>query len=61
MPPFKFLFELSDEAPRSTADAVQLPADYVEGNRWIVPTPRARELVAYLLSLDQKHGLEEVR
>ena len=40
---------------------MQLPADYVEGNRWIVPAQRARELVAYLLSLDQRHGLEEVR
>jgi cytochrome c oxidase cbb3-type subunit 2 len=61
MPPFKFLFDLADEAPPSSKDAVQLPADDVEGDRWIVPTQRARDLVAYLLSLDQRHGLEEVQ
>ena len=42
-------------------DAVQLPEGYAEEDRWIVPTQRARELVGYLLSLDQKHALEDVR
>ena len=61
MPSFKFLFELTDEEPRSTTDAVQLPEGYTEDKRWIVPSQRARELVGYLLSLDQKHALEDVQ
>ena len=56
-----FAIELTDEEPRSTTEAVQLPEGYAEGRRWIIPTQRARELVGYLLSLDQKHALEEVQ
>ena len=61
MPSLKFLFEVTDKEPRSTSDAVQLPEDYTEDKRWIVPSQRAIELVGYLLSLDQKHALEEVQ
>ena len=61
MPSFKFLFEVKDEEPSGTTDAVPLPDGYTEDKRWIVPSQRARELVGYLLSLDQKHDLEEVQ
>ena len=61
MPSFKFLFEVVDRRPRSDTDAVQLPDGSAEGERWIIPTDRARELVGYLLSLDQKFALEDVR
>ena len=61
MPSFKFLFDVTDEEPRSTTDAVQLPENYTEDQRWIIPSQRARELVGYLLSLDQKYALEDVQ
>jgi cytochrome c oxidase cbb3-type subunit 2 len=61
MPPFRFLFEVTNQVPRSTTDAFQLPESYADEKRWIVPTQRARELVGYLLALDQKHALEDVR
>jgi cytochrome c oxidase cbb3-type subunit 2 len=61
MPSFRFLFEEADEEPQAATGAVQLPDGYTKEKRWIVPTARARELVGYLLSLDQKHSLEDVR
>ncbi|MBT8496343.1 MAG: cytochrome-c oxidase, partial [Deltaproteobacteria bacterium] len=60
MAPFPFLFEEHLSQPRPTKAGVpsfKLP------NRelWIVPKREARELVAYLLSLQQLHQLEQVR
>jgi len=61
MPSFQFLFDVVDRKPPSVTDAVPLPDGAAEGERWIIPTDRARDLVGYLLSLDQKHALEDIR
>lgn len=61
MPSFKYLFDSHADRPRGITDAVQLPKGYSKVTRWIVPRQRARELVAYLLSLSQEHTLEEVQ
>jgi cytochrome c oxidase cbb3-type subunit 2 len=61
MPSFRFLFDVTDAAPGSASDAVRLPGGDAERSRWIIPKQRARDLVGYLLSLDQRHALEDVR
>jgi cytochrome c oxidase cbb3-type subunit 2 len=63
MPSYKFLFEEREVAGRQPSDyALSLhgnlaPAAGIE----IVPTPRARALVAYLLSLNHAHEYPEAR
>jgi hypothetical protein len=61
MPPFKFLFEVVEGEPDDARDAIKLLGDYRDEDLWIVPTEEARELVGYLLSLDQQHDLEQVQ
>jgi hypothetical protein len=61
MPPYRFLFEVQEQVDPAETDAVQLPEDYGGGRGWIIPTQRARDLVGYLLSLDQEFALEDVR
>jgi cytochrome c oxidase cbb3-type subunit II len=63
MPSYRFLFEQKSVAGRQTSDAalsfggrLSAPA----GSE-IVPTPRARALVAYLLSLNQSYEYPEAR
>lgn len=62
MPPHPFLFEVRRSPEGLPEDAVRLP-DPVAGNRpaWIVPTSRARQLVAYLLSMDHNYEVPEAR
>lgn len=50
MPPFAFLF---DEVKGEHADALSLPPGTVADGISVVPTQRAKDLVAYLLSLHQ--------
>lgn len=63
MPPYRFLFEQRDLAGRQPSDyALRLtgslaPAPGTE----IVPTPKARALVTYLLSLNQSYEYPEAR
>ncbi|QDT91536.1 cbb3-type cytochrome c oxidase subunit II [Gimesia algae] len=64
MPPFKFLFEkhLGSEPTTSPGTlAIQLPNAYAGQPTWIIPKKEAMDLVAYLLTLHQKHDLEDVK
>jgi cbb3-type cytochrome oxidase cytochrome c subunit len=61
MPPFHFLFEVRKKADGpASSDALVLPKEFapVDGME-VVPTPEARELVAYLLSLKANQPLYE--
>ncbi|MGO8837892.1 MAG: cbb3-type cytochrome c oxidase subunit II [Limisphaerales bacterium] len=52
MPPFRYLFELRKIGAAPSPDALQFPKDFVlPAGYEVVPTPEARELAAYLLSL----------
>ncbi len=63
MPPYPFLYEtrpIPDDGP--SPDALSLPAEFaVDEGYEVVPTRRARELVAYLLELRLDYDLPEVR
>lgn len=62
MPAYHFLYEKRRVGGQVAADALRLATDDVASERWeIVPTYDARCLVAYLMSLDQSHALNEVR
>jgi cytochrome c oxidase cbb3-type subunit 2 len=52
MPNFKFLFRVVDKAPPGET-AVPVPAKFAPAHGVVVPTQKARALVAYLLSLKQ--------
>jgi cytochrome c oxidase cbb3-type subunit 2 len=52
MPSFAWLFQVVDNAPPGVA-AVPLPPPYAPAHGVVIPTPQARALVAYLLSLQQ--------
>jgi len=52
MPSFPWLFEVVDRAP-ADAQPVPVPAPYAPAQGVVVPTDKARALVAYLLSLRQ--------
>ncbi len=55
MPAFPFLFrEVAGPAP-SGEKAVSLPPQYAKTGVTILPTPEAKDLVAYLLSLDHTY------
>lgn len=64
MPSFKFLFE-KYEGSKPTASlgipVLELPIAYAGQPTWIVPKKEAMDLVAFLLTLHQKHDLEDVR
>ena len=62
MPPFRFLFETRKISGQRSSDALFLtgkdaPPDGFE----VVPTPEARALVGYLLSLDKSHPLKGLK
>jgi len=62
MPPFRFLFEKRRISGQRSGDALSLAgADAVPDGYEVVPTPEAKALVAYLLSLDKSHPLKEVK
>jgi cytochrome c oxidase cbb3-type subunit 2 len=64
MPPFAFLYEVRPiSATRGPSpDALELPAAFHPGDGYeVVPTARARELVAYLMSLRQDYELPEMK
>ena len=58
MPPYRYLFEKKKTGGQRSGDAIDVPCD--EGYE-IVPTAEAKELVAYLLSLDRTHTLPEAK
>jgi cbb3-type cytochrome oxidase cytochrome c subunit len=52
MPPFRYLFELRKIAGSPSPDALQFPKDFaLPAGCEVVPTPEAKQLAAYLLSL----------
>ena len=52
MPPFRYLFKVQKISRRPSPDALQLPKEFAPPAGYeVVPTAKARELVAYLLSL----------
>jgi cytochrome c oxidase cbb3-type subunit 2 len=59
MPSYKFLFEKRKIAGQVDADALSLPPGTVPDGYQIVPSMQARQLVAYLTSLDHSHALPE--
>ncbi len=64
MPPFAFLFEVRpiSELRGPSPDAIEIPARFHPGpGLEVVPTRRARDLVAYLMSLQQDYELPEMK
>ena len=60
MPAYAFLFQKHRIAGSGAKDALKLTGDLApEEGYEIVPTPDAKALVAYLLSLDRSHSLKE--
>ena len=58
MPSYRFLYEKRRVTGERSADALLIKTS----KNWeIVPTPDATALVAYLMSLDQTHALNEVK
>ena len=56
MPPFRFLYEVRPIVGQTSADALELTGEWkarLEPGYEIVPTGDAKDLVAYLLSLDR--------
>jgi cytochrome c oxidase cbb3-type subunit 2 len=62
MPSFRFLFEKRKITGQRSAEALNFPADQaMDGGCEVVPTPEAKALVGYLLSLDKTHPLKEIK
>ena len=60
MPPYHFLYERRRITGTPSAEALDLPEVWAPPDGYeIVPTDEARALVAYLLSLNRTHPLEE--
>ena len=62
MPAFKFLYEKRRISGERSVDALKLTGADALGEEWeVVPTYDAKCLVAYLMSLDQSHELQEAK
>src|SRR5205809_1117494 len=62
MPAYKFFYEKRRVGGEQSADAINLRGEGAPGEGWeIVPTYDAKCLVAYLMSLNQSHPLNEVK
>ncbi|HSH09385.1 MAG TPA: cbb3-type cytochrome c oxidase subunit II [Oceanipulchritudo sp.] len=64
MPPYGFLFEIQkvSEMRGPSADAIELPAAWQPGEGYeVIPTQRAKDLVAYLMNLRQDYELPEMK
>jgi len=60
MPPYRFLFEKRKIVGQRSADALDLHgADAPGADYEVVPTEKAKALVAYLRSLDRSHPINE--
>jgi len=52
MPPFRYLFEIRKAGAAPAPEALQLPREFAPPDGFqVVPTPEAKQLAAYLLSL----------
>jgi len=62
MPAYRFLYDKRLISGERSADALELTGSDAPPNGWeIVPTYEAQCLVAYLMSLDQSHPLNELK
>jgi cytochrome c oxidase cbb3-type subunit 2 len=62
MPAYHFLYEKRRISGERSADALKLSAPNAPSDEWeIVPSFDAKCLVAYLMSLDQSHDLQEAK
>jgi cytochrome c oxidase cbb3-type subunit 2 len=62
MPAYRFLYEKRRVDGQASVEALKLKGDEAPTEGWeIVPTYDAQCLVAYLMSLDQSHPLNEVK
>lgn len=62
MPSYRFLYEKRKIGSEPAADALKLTGKDAPPDGWeVVPTYNAKCLVAYLMSLDQSHPLNEVK
>ncbi len=64
MPPYPFLFEIQkiSEMRGPSVEAIDLPDTYHPGEGYeLVPTQRAKDLVAYLMNLNQEYELPEMK
>jgi hypothetical protein len=62
MPSFRFLYEKRRITGQRSADALVLKGKDAPPPGWeVVPSYEAKALVAYLMSLDQSHPLQEVK
>ena len=63
MPPFPFLFEIKEVSENfgPSPDAVDMQAYNPGPGYQVVPTQRAKDLVAYLMNLKQDYELPEIK
>jgi cytochrome c oxidase cbb3-type subunit 2 len=62
MPPYRYLFEKKKISGQKSADALNLTGKLAPEEGWeVVPKQEAKDLVAYLLSLDRSHPVKEVK
>jgi hypothetical protein len=62
MPAYKFLYEKHPISGERSANALELTGRDAPPTGWeVIPTYDAECLVAYLMSLDQSHPLNEVK
>jgi len=62
MPSYRFLYRARRISDAPSVEALQLTGSDAPPEGWeVVPTFRAKCLVAYLMSLNQSHPLKEVR
>src|SRR5438874_12661861 len=62
MPSYRFLYQKRRISDARSADALQLTGSDAPPEGWeVIPTYDAKCLVAYLMSLNQSHPLNEVR
>ena len=64
MPPYPFLFEVKriNELTGPSPEAIELPAEYHPGAGYeVIPSQRAKDLVAYLMNLNQDYELPEIK
>lgn len=61
MPPYRYLFEMRKIGGQASNDALPNSKVLAKDGFEIVPKPEAKELVAYLLSLDRSHSIKEVK
>ena len=62
MPSYRFLYEKRRIGAQPSVNALKVSGSHAPDEGWeIVPTPDAEALVAYLMSLDQSHALNEVK